>query len=121
MVDDIAGIAKGTAAANAVTPAQELAIKTLGLECLVTIMKSMVDWTKELVQPGVEEIETVDNSMEGHVEEKRKEEDLDDGGITPKTMRSALEGLEGFEKKKKLKEQLDVAIAKFNRDEKEGR
>eukprot|EP01088_Endostelium_zonatum_P015100 TRINITY_DN3564_c0_g1_i1.p1 TRINITY_DN3564_c0_g1~~TRINITY_DN3564_c0_g1_i1.p1 ORF type:complete len:1744 (-),score=398.50 TRINITY_DN3564_c0_g1_i1:89-5320(-) len=52
MVEDVSNIAKGTASANASNATQELAIKTLGLECLVTIVKSMVEWTKDLWKQG---------------------------------------------------------------------
>lgn len=59
MVYDLSRIAQG---GNTVTgdhfsgpAAQELKVKTLGLECLVTIMKSLVDWSKELYDQNEKE------------------------------------------------------------------
>lgn len=49
MVNDLSKIAQGRHVVDKVnwTP-QEMKLKTLGLECLVTIVKSMVDWCKDL-------------------------------------------------------------------------
>ncbi len=69
MVYDLSRIAQGVHTGNVdhSQPAQELRVKTLGLECLVTIMKSLVDWSKELYEQNEKE-----NAMEGKT--LRKEE-----------------------------------------------
>ncbi len=55
MVNDLSAISKGsTGTVQSINVAQENTLRTLGLECLVTIMKSMVEWSKELVKPDEE-------------------------------------------------------------------
>jgi hypothetical protein len=74
MVNDLSKIAQGNHVIDKVnwTP-QELKLKTLGLECLVTIVKSMVDWSKELrIEKGVDE--------EPKTNEKREIEEKEEGG-----------------------------------------
>lgn len=54
MVTDLSKIAQGKFSDE--TTVQENKLKTLGLECSVTIMKSLVDWSKDLrVEQNVEE------------------------------------------------------------------
>lgn len=54
MVTDLSKIAQGKYSDE--TSAQELRLRALGLECSVTIMKSLVDWSKDLrVEKTVEE------------------------------------------------------------------
>jgi hypothetical protein len=65
MVYDLSRIAQGGNTVSgdhfsSAPAAQELKVKTLGLECLVTIMKSLVDWSKELYEQNEK-----DNASEG--------------------------------------------------------
>ena len=48
MVNELASIAKSTTNENSITFQQETAIKVFALDCLVTIMKSLVNWSAEL-------------------------------------------------------------------------
>ena len=49
MVDVLSKIAQGSTTPDQwTTPQQETSLKIMGLECLVTIMKSLVDWSKAL-------------------------------------------------------------------------
>ena len=41
------GSAAGTGSAGTSTPQQEMSVQTLGLECLVMVLHSLADWTKE--------------------------------------------------------------------------
>lgn len=50
MVRDIAAIAKGSPTVdNWTTPAQDAKMRTMGLECLVAIARSLVSWSNELM------------------------------------------------------------------------
>jgi len=94
MVNDLSTIAKGSPSVHAGPgQVQESTLKTLGLECLVTIIKSLVEWSKELVK----EKEDKENASET--------EPAEDGeGRTP----------DKFEKKKHIKQQLELGKEKFN-------
>lgn len=61
MVNDLSKIAQ-----KATPPADtaEMKLKVLGLECLVTIMKSLVDWSKDL-RLNYEETSTCMDACEG--------------------------------------------------------
>ena len=48
MVNDLSTIAKGPPSAQVGATMPEMPLRTLGLECLVTIMKSLVGWSDEL-------------------------------------------------------------------------
>ncbi|KAL6077477.1 Brefeldin A-inhibited guanine nucleotide-exchange protein 1 [Balamuthia mandrillaris] len=99
MVNDLSSIAKGTVARpdswTAPSPTQGNALKTLGLECLVTIMKSMVNWSKEIMKPN-----------EGEEPSEESDKATEDLPLPTPT--------DDFEKKKQLKQQLQEGIEKFN-------
>jgi brefeldin A-inhibited guanine nucleotide-exchange protein len=94
MVNDLSTIAKGSPSVQTGPGVvQESTLKTLGLECLVTIMKSLVEWSKELVKDKEAKDSTSDT------------ESVDDAeGRTP----------DRFEKKKHIKLQLETGKEKFN-------
>lgn len=48
MVNDLSKIAQKSTAPGGGVDTAEMKLKVLGLECLVTIMKSLVDWSKDL-------------------------------------------------------------------------
>eukprot|EP00211_Chloroparvula_japonica_P000492 CAMPEP_0119126116 /NCGR_PEP_ID=MMETSP1310-20130426/5159_1 /TAXON_ID=464262 /ORGANISM="Genus nov. species nov., Strain RCC2339" /LENGTH=1764 /DNA_ID=CAMNT_0007116253 /DNA_START=14 /DNA_END=5308 /DNA_ORIENTATION=- len=53
MVNDLAGVAKGKGVSlidHWTTDEEDTAMKTLGVECMVTIMRSLLDWSKELYE-----------------------------------------------------------------------
>ncbi|MDP2436853.1 MAG: Sec7 domain-containing protein, partial [archaeon] len=56
MVRDIAAIAKGTPTIDTwTTPAQDAKMRTMGLECLVAIARSLVSWSNELMSDAHDE------------------------------------------------------------------
>ena len=49
MVNDLSKITQGKHVIDTLNQTQqEMKLKTLGLECMVTIMRSLVDWCKDL-------------------------------------------------------------------------
>lgn len=93
MVNDLSTMAKGSPSVQTGPVVHESTLRTLGLECLVTIMKSLVEWSKELVKEKEDKDSTSDT------------ESIDDAGErTP----------DRFEKKKHIKLQLETGKEKFN-------
>ncbi|XP_078156946.1 HOPM interactor 7 [Carex rostrata] len=111
MVNALSKIAQGTVTAdpNSVTANQMNTVKGSSLQCLVSIIKSLVDWEKmkrdstkhsTLVQSLEENASTKDRAIE---EPKSREE-----------------GLSHFEKAKAHKSTLEAAVSEFNRKPSKG-
>eukprot|EP00005_Dracoamoeba_jomungandri_P009246 CAMPEP_0174272842 /NCGR_PEP_ID=MMETSP0439-20130205/52542_1 /TAXON_ID=0 /ORGANISM="Stereomyxa ramosa, Strain Chinc5" /LENGTH=1663 /DNA_ID=CAMNT_0015363635 /DNA_START=248 /DNA_END=5239 /DNA_ORIENTATION=- len=104
MVDDLSGIAKGTTSVDSWnSPEQGVALQTLGLECLVTIMQSMVNWSKELHMNGMVEDDLVDSSEN---ENSESEENISEVAVEEEEFE--------FERTKHIKQKLALGKRKFN-------
>lgn len=57
MTNDLSKISQGRHVVDKLNVTQqEMRLKTLGLECLVTIVKSLVDWSKDLrIEKAIDE------------------------------------------------------------------
>ncbi|XP_020095997.1 brefeldin A-inhibited guanine nucleotide-exchange protein 5 [Ananas comosus] len=107
MVNALSRIAQGTLSTdpNSVTQAQASSIKGSSLQCMVSVLKSVVDWEKvrresakhgSIVQSLEEEISTKENLR---TDESKNRED----------------GINQFEKAKAHKSTMEAAISEFNR------
>eukprot|EP01119_Soliformovum_irregulare_P013394 TRINITY_DN3553_c0_g1_i7.p1 TRINITY_DN3553_c0_g1~~TRINITY_DN3553_c0_g1_i7.p1 ORF type:complete len:1701 (-),score=587.09 TRINITY_DN3553_c0_g1_i7:49-5151(-) len=120
MVDCLSKITRGSHVMDKGnwTP-QEEKLKILALECLVTIMKSLVDWSKELrIEKAVVDPFTLPNKsgQNGQNEDKKeKDEEVED---EYEDVRPGLDP--NFAKVKERKEKLQVGIHKFKMSFKKG-
>ncbi|KAJ3670258.1 hypothetical protein LUZ60_010582 [Juncus effusus] len=108
MVNALSKIAQGTISAdpNSVTATQANSVKGSSLQCLVSIIKSLVDWEKAKRET------TKQNSEAQSVEN----EDVSSSSKE----RSTEEGLSHFEKAKAHKSTLETAVSEFNRKPSKG-
>ncbi len=115
MVNDLSTMAKGSPSVQTGPAVQESTLRTLGLECLVTIMKSLVEWSKELVKEKEDKDSTSGTTFSPPpffpfvvlvlMVLLADTESIDDAGErTP----------DRFEKKKHIKLQLETGKEKFN-------
>lgn len=103
MVTTLSKIAQGTQASdpNPVAASQNVSIKGSSLQCLVNVVKSLVDWEKSL---KVSEKQTSpDDELSGTIKTENKEDASSD-----------------FEKAKAHKSTIEAAIAMFNRQPSKG-
>ncbi|XP_061181615.1 brefeldin A-inhibited guanine nucleotide-exchange protein 1-like isoform X3 [Saccostrea echinata] len=130
LVNDLSKIAQGRQAlALGATPIQEKSIRIKGLECLVSVLKCMVEWSKDLyVNPhsqsnlGQEKMpstETDSDSGKGTMTSYGSVNSLNtnDGAQTPST---PLDNPEQFETQKQQKEIMETGIEMFNKKPKRG-
>eukprot|EP01087_Luapelamoeba_hula_P003570 TRINITY_DN1336_c2_g1_i2.p1 TRINITY_DN1336_c2_g1~~TRINITY_DN1336_c2_g1_i2.p1 ORF type:complete len:1437 (-),score=274.97 TRINITY_DN1336_c2_g1_i2:1280-5590(-) len=120
MVDDLSGIAKsgvGPEHPHTVSAqSHDTHLKVLGLECLVTIMKSLVDWSKEL-HVGVTDHKDASQDAESTDEPStvvtdiaiEEEQRTDSPAPSTNTFAS-----EEFAKKAVLKQHIKIGKQKFN-------
>ncbi|KAJ4813394.1 Brefeldin A-inhibited guanine nucleotide-exchange protein 5 [Rhynchospora pubera] len=111
MVNALSKIAQGTVSAdpNSVTANQMNSVKGSSLQCLVSIIKSLVDW--ERVRRESTNHSTAVQSLE---------EDASTKDRAIEEPRSREEGLSHFEKAKAHKSTLEAAVSEFNRKPSKG-
>jgi hypothetical protein len=51
-------------------PTQEGSMRALAIECLVTVLQSLVDWSKELADPNKTNMSTLTEETNTHTEER---------------------------------------------------
>ncbi|KAF3320985.1 brefeldin A-inhibited guanine nucleotide-exchange protein 5 isoform X2 [Carex littledalei] len=111
MVNALSKIAQGTVTAdpNSVTANQMNTVKGSSLQCLVSIIKSLVDWEK--VRRDSTKHSTLVQSLEENA--STKDRAIEDS-------KSREEGLSHFEKAKAHKSTLEAAVSEFNRKPSKG-
>ncbi|KAK4009871.1 hypothetical protein OUZ56_019014 [Daphnia magna] len=93
------------------TPVQEKALRIKGLECLVTILKCMVEWSRELyINPNAQSNIDAEKVKENHTEENEGHGYINGTLTTPKQ----------FEAIKQQKEIWEQGIVMFNRKPRRG-
>ncbi|XP_065921136.1 brefeldin A-inhibited guanine nucleotide-exchange protein 1 isoform X3 [Magallana gigas] len=130
LVNDLSKIAQGRQAlALGATPIQEKSIRIKGLECLVSVLKCMVEWSKDLyINPhsqsnlGQEKMptrETDSDSGKGTMTSYGSVNSLNtnDGSQTAST---PMDNPEQFETQKQQKEIMETGIEMFNKKPKRG-
>lgn len=106
MATTLSRIAQGTQNIdpNSITASQMGSIKTSSLQCLVNVIKSLVDWEKAQRESGkLKESSEVENSAKESDESKGREDPANN-----------------FEKLKAHKSTLEAAVAEFNRNQGKG-
>ena len=130
LVNDLSKLAQGRhALALGATPNQERSVRIKGLECLVSIMKCLVEWSKDLyVNPhsqsnlGQESkpfTETDSDSGKGTIASYGSVSSLNSNGSSQLTSQQ-LDSPEQFENLKQQKEIMEHGIVLFNKKPKKG-
>ncbi|XP_035208978.1 brefeldin A-inhibited guanine nucleotide-exchange protein 1-like isoform X2 [Stegodyphus dumicola] len=130
LVNDLSKIAQGRQALElGATSAQEKSMRIKGLECLVYVLKSMVEWSKDLY------VNPIQQANLGPDKEKGISEDLDSGKGTITSLHGSISSLnstsssfcmlpndnpEQIEVMKQLKEIREQGIDLFNRKPEKG-
>ncbi|KAI5644122.1 sec7 domain-containing protein [Phthorimaea operculella] len=127
LVNDVSKIAQGRQALElGATPNQEKSMRIRGLECLVSILKCMVEWSKELyINPNLQTTlgekpvkeDTDHHSMKSHGGSSLS---LISTGSSNVGNRETLDSPEQFEVLKQQKEVWETGIDLFNRKPKKG-
>ncbi|XP_076147024.1 brefeldin A-inhibited guanine nucleotide-exchange protein 1 isoform X6 [Alosa pseudoharengus] len=135
LVNDLSKIAQGRAGHElGTTPAQELTLRKKGLECLVSILKCMVEWSKDqyvnpnsqtsLGQEKPSELDTNDSKHPETINRYGSINSLDStasSGIgSYSTQMSGTDNPEQFEVLKQQKEIIEQGIDLFNKKPKRG-
>eukprot|EP00727_Mastigamoeba_balamuthi_P014858 m51a1_g9999 putative brefeldin a-inhibited guanine nucleotide-exchange protein 2 (2110) ;mRNA; r:66982-74852 len=118
MVNDLSKIAQGTGAAldSWTSPSQDMALRTLGLECLVMILKSLVDWSRDLSSSAAaasasSEETTSDGAGTTTAPDAGGEQGSEEGGADSMVSESELSH---FQKLKKRKAAVEEFKTRFN-------
>ena len=112
IVMELSGIAKGThISTGAPLTQQEASVRLLGLECLVTIMRSLTRWSSDLK----EQLEAPDDNEPSSPKKPEANED-----IITKEVVSTKENLDKFTQQKIWKQQVEHGKKLFNYKPKKG-
>ncbi|MBN3299867.1 BIG2 protein, partial [Amia calva] len=135
LVNDLSKIAQGRSGQElGMTPLQELSLRKKGLECLVSILKCMVEWSKDLyVNPNLQanlgqerssELESAENKPLDSLARRDSASSLDStvsSGIgSSGTHASLADDPEQYEVIKQQKEIIEHGIELFNKKPKRG-
>ncbi|MBN3281274.1 BIG1 protein, partial [Polyodon spathula] len=135
LVNDLSKIAQGRAGHElGMTPVQELSLRKKGLECLVSILKCMVEWSKDqYVNPNSQTSLGQEKSSEQETNETKHPETINrygsinsldstaSSGIgSYSTQMSGTDNPEQFEVLKQQKEIIEQGIDLFNKKPKRG-
>ncbi|XP_067108829.1 brefeldin A-inhibited guanine nucleotide-exchange protein 1-like [Osmerus mordax] len=135
LVNDLSKIAQGRAGHElGTTPAQELSLRKKGLECLVSILKCMVEWSKDqYVNPNSQTSLGQEKPVEQEPSEPKAPESINrygslnsldstsSSGIgSYSTLMSGTDNPEQFEVLKQQKEIIEQGIDLFNKKPKRG-
>uniref|UniRef100_A0AAR2KKH1 SEC7 domain-containing protein n=1 Tax=Pygocentrus nattereri TaxID=42514 RepID=A0AAR2KKH1_PYGNA len=125
LVNDLSKIAQGRSGQElGMTPLQELSLRKKGLECLVSILKCMVEWSKDLyVNPnlqtnlGERDSET---KLPEHVSSRRDSVSSQDSAVSSSVQSNQPDHPEQYEVIKQQKEIIEHGIELFNKKPKRG-
>lgn len=132
MVNDLARIAQATNSDQYTSVTQDMALRKQGLECLVTIMKSLVEWSKDLAV-STDPLRTCNclPFLKSFTEEAEKDEPTEAASSTPNidaqspppadvdfAEPSGDNDVETFKKQKALKATMEEGRSRFNQNPK---
>ncbi|KAG5838550.1 hypothetical protein ANANG_G00224830 [Anguilla anguilla] len=131
LVNDLSKIAQGRSGQElGMTPLQELSLRKKGLECLVSILKCMVEWSKDLyVNPNLlanlgqerpAEVEGVEGRLSDHLAFRRDSASSLDSTVSSGFQGSQPDHPEQYEVIKQQKEVIEHGIVLFNKKPKRG-
>ncbi|XP_060794114.1 brefeldin A-inhibited guanine nucleotide-exchange protein 2 isoform X2 [Neoarius graeffei] len=131
LVNDLSKIAQGRSGQElGMTPLQELSLRKKGLECLVSILKCMVEWSKDLyVNPNLQanlgqehqaEGEGVEAKLPEHLSSRRDSISSQDSAMSSSVQTSQPDHPEQYEVIKQQKEIIEHGIELFNKKPKRG-
>ncbi|KAJ8265237.1 hypothetical protein COCON_G00143360 [Conger conger] len=131
LVNDLSKIAQGRSGQElGMTPLQELSLRKKGLECLVSILKCMVEWSKDLyVNPNLQanlgqerpaEVEGMEGRLSDHLASRRDSASSLDSTVSSGYQTSQPDHPEQYEVIKQQKEIIEHGIVLFNKKPKRG-
>lgn len=129
LANDLSKIAQGRQAIElGANPVQERSMRTKGLECLVSILRCLVEWSKDFyinphagINTGSSVASSTDFALTQEEEKDTAVADSDTESIASSApMVSAAENPEEFESMKQRKEVMEHGIRLFNKSAKKG-
>ncbi|KAI4886422.1 hypothetical protein NFI96_015350 [Prochilodus magdalenae] len=131
LVNDLSKIAQGRSGQElGMTPLQELSLRKKGLECLVSILKCMVEWSRDLyVNPNLQTNLGQEHQAEGdgaepklpeHLSSRRDSVGSQDSAVSSNVQPNQPDHPEQYEVIKQQKEIIEHGIELFNKKPKRG-
>uniref|UniRef100_A0A673LZP8 Brefeldin A-inhibited guanine nucleotide-exchange protein 2-like n=1 Tax=Sinocyclocheilus rhinocerous TaxID=307959 RepID=A0A673LZP8_9TELE len=131
LVNDLSKIAQGRSGQElGMTPLQELSLRKKGLECLVSILKCMVEWSRDMyVNPNLQanlgqerpaEGDSADGKLHENLSSRRDSVSSLDSTVSSGVQQSQLDHPEQYEVIKQQKEIIEHGIELFNKKPKRG-
>lgn len=131
LVNDLSKIAQGRSGQElGMTPLQELSLRKKGLECLVSILKCMVEWSRDMyVNPNLQanlgqerpaEGDSADVKLSEHLSSRRDSVSSLDSTVSSGVQQSQPDHPEQYEVIKQQKEIIEHGIELFNKKPKRG-
>ncbi|XP_036446797.1 brefeldin A-inhibited guanine nucleotide-exchange protein 2 [Colossoma macropomum] len=131
LVNDLSKIAQGRSGQElGMTPLQELSLRKKGLECLVSILKCMVEWSKDLyVNPNLQTNLGQEHQADGdgaetklpeHLSSRRDSVSSQDSAVSSSVQPNQPDHPEQYEVIKQQKEIIEHGIELFNKKPKRG-
>ncbi|RXN23546.1 brefeldin A-inhibited guanine nucleotide-exchange 2-like protein [Labeo rohita] len=131
LVNDLSKIAQGRSGQElGMTPLQELSLRKKGLECLVSILKCMVEWSRDMyVNPNLQanlgqerpaEGDSADEKRHEHLSSRRDSVSSLDSTVSSGVQQSQPDHPEQYEVIKQQKEIIEHGIELFNKKPKRG-
>uniref|UniRef100_A0AAR2KGJ6 SEC7 domain-containing protein n=1 Tax=Pygocentrus nattereri TaxID=42514 RepID=A0AAR2KGJ6_PYGNA len=131
LVNDLSKIAQGRSGQElGMTPLQELSLRKKGLECLVSILKCMVEWSKDLyVNPNLQtnlgqehqaDSDGAETKLPEHVSSRRDSVSSQDSAVSSSVQSNQPDHPEQYEVIKQQKEIIEHGIELFNKKPKRG-
>uniref|UniRef100_A0A672LG57 ARF guanine nucleotide exchange factor 2 n=1 Tax=Sinocyclocheilus grahami TaxID=75366 RepID=A0A672LG57_SINGR len=131
LVNDLSKIAQGRSGQElGMTPLQELSLRKKGLECLVSILKCMVEWSRDMyINPNLQanlgqerpaEGDSADGKLQEHLSSRRDSVSSMDSTVSSGVQQSQPDHPEQYEVIKQQKEIIEHGIELFNKKPKRG-
>uniref|UniRef100_A0A8C1KIU0 ADP-ribosylation factor guanine nucleotide-exchange factor 2 (brefeldin A-inhibited) n=1 Tax=Cyprinus carpio TaxID=7962 RepID=A0A8C1KIU0_CYPCA len=131
LVNDLSKIAQGRSGQElGMTPLQELSLRKKGLECLVSILKCMVEWSRDMyINPNLQanfgqerpsEGDSADVKLQEHLSSRRDSVSSLDSTVSSGVQQSQPDHPEQYEVIKQQKEIIEHGIELFNKKPKRG-
>uniref|UniRef100_A0A8C2HQD9 ADP-ribosylation factor guanine nucleotide-exchange factor 2 (brefeldin A-inhibited) n=1 Tax=Cyprinus carpio TaxID=7962 RepID=A0A8C2HQD9_CYPCA len=131
LVNDLSKIAQGRSGQElGMTPLQELSLRKKGLECLVSILKCMVEWSRDMyVNPNLQanlgqerpaEGDSADGKLHENLSSRRDSVSSLDSTVSSGVQQSQPDHPEQYEVIKQQKEIIEHGIELFNKKPKRG-
>uniref|UniRef100_A0A8C1ZBV6 ADP-ribosylation factor guanine nucleotide-exchange factor 2 (brefeldin A-inhibited) n=1 Tax=Cyprinus carpio TaxID=7962 RepID=A0A8C1ZBV6_CYPCA len=131
LVNDLSKIAQGRSGQElGMTPLQELSLRKKGLECLVSILKCMVEWSRDMyINPNLQanfgqerpaEGDSADGKLHENLSSRRDSVSSLDSTVSSGVQQSQPDHPEQYEVIKQQKEIIEHGIELFNKKPKRG-